>query len=173
LADLLGQFQRLQGIDEDGRDFWARIDVADRAAHLQQAARLVFAPVLRPGCSFRVAVGLVACCRGWIAGRQWRCRKRLPVRGNRRGRGALRAIAWRRAVLWLVSAPTDLQATAVHFHNSQLRGGPIRRGIFALGQGPGQPGRHQGVTLVHSFLTDLLGQALDLLGIDRHLGQDP
>jgi hypothetical protein len=35
-----------------------------------------------------------------------------------------------------------------------------------LSQRPPQPGRHSGITLGHTFLADLLGETLDLLGID-------
>jgi hypothetical protein len=64
-----------------------------------------------------------------------------------------------------------LQAPAVHFHDSQLRRWHSRRRVFALGQGPGQPGGDGGVALGQPLLADLLGQALDLLGIDGYFGE--
>ena len=75
VADLLGQLQGPQRVDEDGRDFRARVGVADGAAHLEQAARLLFAPVLGLGRSVGRAAGPGGCSQARVVGRRRRCRK--------------------------------------------------------------------------------------------------
>src|SRR5579859_6945203 len=80
MPDLLGQLQSAQRIDENGRDFRARIYVADFALHLQQTAHLLFAPVLGRAGPIRLPLRLDGLCAGGVLVRRRRCRPRLSFR---------------------------------------------------------------------------------------------